>query len=96
MAVGGGVAATRQVWLQGLPGTVEPKCQAGLGYLWQSGPWSEALKVLFLGAPDCTQITWSLLDMTLPEWSLLAFAGMALFSMLQLLSRARSPSWTSV
>jgi disulfide bond formation protein DsbB len=35
--------------------------------------WREAARQLLLGGPDCNALTWSFVDLTLPEWSLLAF-----------------------
>ena len=40
------------------------------------------------GSADCAEVNWTLLGMSIPEWSLLAFAGMVLFAGYQLLRRA--------
>ncbi|MDB6051342.1 MAG: dsbB, partial [Pseudomonas sp.] len=42
---------------------------------------------VFDGEADCIEVTWTLFGMSLPEWSLLAFAGMIVFAAYQLLQR---------
>ncbi|MCY1443901.1 Disulfide bond formation protein B [compost metagenome] len=48
--------------------------------------WGEAAKQLLLGGPDCHSLTWSFLDLTLPEWSLLAFLLLAVLPLSCLLA----------
>jgi disulfide bond formation protein DsbB len=86
-AVLGGLAATRQLWLQNYPQAWMPTCHPDLWGTLLHMPVSEALKVLVLGTPDCAAVNWTLSGLSLPEWSLLAFAGLALFALLQLLHR---------
>ncbi|HGM5581136.1 TPA: disulfide bond formation protein B [Pseudomonas putida] len=65
-----GVAlASRQVWLQGewLAFTPEPFAQA------LQPSWTQELERLLVGGSECVSIGWSFLDLTLPEWSLMAF-----------------------
>lgn len=90
MAMAGGGAAVRQLWLQGRGAVPENFCHSDLHCLWQSEPLAETFKSLLLGGAECARVNWSLLDMTWPEWSLLAFVGMAVFCLLQLLQRRRA------
>lgn len=83
----GGLAATRQLWLQNHAEPWAVSCHPGLWQMLQSAPLSQAVRVLVLGTPDCGSINWTLLDLSLPEWSLLAFAGLAVFALIQLLHR---------
>ncbi len=71
----GALLAARHVWLQGA-GSVS---QGSLGPIWPvfERSWSEAARQLLLGGQDCNSLTWSFLDLTLPEWSLLAFLLLA-------------------
>ncbi len=39
------------------------------------------------GSADCAKVTWTLFGISIPEWSLLAFIGMILFSLYLLLRR---------
>jgi disulfide bond formation protein DsbB len=51
-------------------------CQLPVTHLMQR-PIGEIARLLLLGSPDCVSISWSFLDLTLPEWSLLAFLLLA-------------------
>ncbi|WP_186667382.1 disulfide bond formation protein B [Pseudomonas sp. L7] len=84
-----GVAlASRQVWLQGewLAITPEPFAQT----LQRS--WTQALERLLVGSSECVSISWSFLDLTLPEWSLMAFLLLTALPLYCLLAyRFRNP-----
>ena len=80
MAVAGGLAATRHVWMQGASLTSLGLCSGDSGCPWHVEPLGNALKLLWLGSAQCTQVT----------WSLLAFVGMTLFSLLELLQGRRA------
>lgn len=73
---GGGVAA-RQSWIQRFPPDLA-ECGPGLEYLLDSFGIAEALPMIFRGAGDCTVIDWSLLGLSIANWSLLCFAAIAL------------------
>jgi protein dithiol:quinone oxidoreductase len=85
-AAGGGTAA-RQVWLQSVPADQLPSCIPPLDYLMDSLPFQEVVRVVLHGSADCAEVSWTLFTLSVAEWSLLAFAGMLLFSLLQLLRR---------
>ncbi|MFJ4156462.1 disulfide bond formation protein B [Pseudomonas sp. NPDC089752] len=74
-AAAGALLAARHVWLQGAVGGGHA-CPASLRQVME-GSWSEAARQLVLGGPDCRSLTWSFLDLTLPEWSLLVFLLLA-------------------
>lgn len=90
MATCGALAALRQLWLQGRTLAPESLCHTDLQCLWQTEPVSVSLRSLLLGGAECARVNWSLLDMSWPEWSLLAFVAMLLFSLLQVLQRSRT------
>ena len=83
----GALAATRQLWLQNHAEHWAATCHPGLWQMLQHAPLARTLEVLVLGTPDCGSITWTFLDLSLPEWSLLGFAGLGLFVVIQLLHR---------
>ncbi len=76
LALGGGGVAARQIWLQHHPDPAA-ECGAGLGYLFENSPLPEAIATVFRGTGDCSEVTWTLLGLSIPEWSLAAFAGLA-------------------
>ncbi|MBB2494024.1 disulfide bond formation protein B [Aquipseudomonas ullengensis] len=85
-AAGAGTAA-RQVWLQNVPVDQLGSCSPSLDFMLASMSLSEVVGLLWQGTAGCASVTWTLFGMSVPEWSLLAFVGMILFSLLQLLRR---------
>ena len=74
-AASGVLLAARHVWLQGASDTSH-LCPLPIGRMFEYS-WREAARQLLLGGPDCSSLNWSFLDLTLPEWSLLAFLLLA-------------------
>lgn len=85
--VGAGTAG-RQVWLQNMPTDQLPACIPPLDYLMDTLPFQDIIRVVLHGSADCAAVSWTLLGMSIAEWSLLAFVGMLVFSFYQLLRRA--------
>lgn len=83
-SVAGALLAARHVWLQG---EIDTSHECPVPF-WQTleSSWREAARQLLLGGPDCSSLTWSFLDLTLPEWSLLAFLLLAMLPMACLLA----------
>ncbi|WDY57847.1 disulfide bond formation protein B [Pseudomonas sp. PSKL.D1] len=83
-ATAGVFLAARHVWLQGADNFFD-ECPMSIWGLLDS-PWDEAASQLLLGGPDCSAMTWSFLDLTLPEWSMLAFLCLAALPLICLLA----------
>lgn len=82
-ALAGASAAGRQVWLQSGPAE-GIACVSTPDTLIEAMPFFKIIAGMFNGEVDCLEVTWTLLGMSLPEWSLLAFAGMIGFAVYQL------------
>ena len=76
--IGGGVSA-RHVWIQHLPADKVPDCGPGLGYMFETRPMFDALSLLFTGDGNCADISFSFLGLSIPGWTLVAFAGLLAF-----------------
>lgn len=87
-AAAGAATAGRQVWLQNVPADELPACLPSLDYMMEALPFQDIVRLVLHGTADCAEVSWTLFGMSIPEWSLLAFAGMLLFSLFQLLRRA--------
>lgn len=87
MAAAGAGVAGRQIWLQQVPADQLPACLPSLDYMLEALPFQEVLRLMLHGSADCAKISWTLFGISLPEWSLLAFIGMILFSLYLLLRR---------
>jgi len=78
LAIIGGGFSSRHIWLQNLPEDLVPTCGPGLAYLLENTPFVEALRVLLQGDGNCAEVSWSLLGLTIPSWTLIAFVGLFL------------------
>lgn len=82
-ALAGGSVSLRHVWLQHLPPDKVPECGPGLEYVFNNFPLSETIKMLLSGTGDCAKVDWTLLGMSMPAWTLIAFLLLAALSLLQ-------------
>ncbi|MEE1865562.1 MULTISPECIES: disulfide bond formation protein B [Pseudomonas] len=84
-ATAGALLAARHVWLQGSP-LSNVGCQPSMEYFVANMPLGQVIKAMLLGSPECVPITWSFLDLTVPEWSLLVFVLLAALLLVRLLA----------
>lgn len=93
LALSGGLLAARHVWLQGFFSHVDGPCVESMAYLTAQGTPGEWLHGLLIGSANCVPINWSFLDLSVPEWSLLGFLGLAVLVVSRLVNaRRRNPS----
>lgn len=77
-ALAGAAVATRHTWLQHLPADQVPECGPGLDYMLDVFPLSETLRKVFTGSGECAEVNWTFLGLSMPEWALLCFLGLAI------------------
>ncbi|MEN5315448.1 disulfide bond formation protein B [Pseudomonas koreensis] len=85
ISLGGTIAAWRQVLLQSDPLLQMTHCAPDAEPLFSNLPWLCATVRMFKGSADCAEISWTLFDLSIPEWSLLFFVAMSILAMYQLL-----------
>lgn len=68
----------RQLWLQSLPTGSVPACMPGLDVLIRYFPWKTVVNTLFWGTGDCAEVSWQMLGISMPGWTTIYFAFMAL------------------
>lgn len=73
---GAGIAGWH-TWIQHLPPDRIPECGPGLGYMLEVFPLSETLRMVFTGSGECAEVVWTFLGLSIPEWALLCFLGLA-------------------
>jgi disulfide bond formation protein DsbB len=78
--IGSGISA-RQVWLQSLPADQVPACGPTLDYLMKVMPLKRVVTYVLKGEGSCAKIDAQWLGIALPEWTLFAFIGLALFAL---------------
>jgi disulfide bond formation protein DsbB len=87
--VGLGIAG-RHVWLQHLPPDQVPACGPDLAYMMEAFPMGAMLRQVLTGSGECAEVTWRLLGLSMPEWSLLWFVALAIW-LLVAAFRSRKP-----
>lgn len=85
-ALGGAYFAQHHVWLQSLPADQVPACGPGLAYMFEVFPLMEAFKMLLQGDGSCA-VPHPFLGWSIPGWTLIAFMGLALINIYQLVRR---------
>ncbi|AJE13963.1 disulfide bond formation protein B [Stutzerimonas balearica] len=86
-ALFGGATAIRQIWLQSIPADELPACLPSLEYMMEALPFQEIARLVLHGTAECAEVNWTMLGLSIPEWSLLGFIAMLAFAGWQLLRR---------
>jgi disulfide bond formation protein DsbB len=89
-SLGGTTAAWRQVLLQGDFVNQLVSCSPQPEESFSSMPWLCALVRMFNNTADCAEMSWTLFDLSIPEWSLLFFVAISMLAAWQLLGLAWS------
>lgn len=86
-AIGGAISA-RHVWLQNLPPEQVPSCGPGLNFMLENFPLRRTIELVFRGSGECAEVDWSLLGLTIPAWTLIAFVVLGVLGLNRLLSQS--------
>jgi disulfide bond formation protein DsbB len=86
-AAAGAAVAGRHVWLENLPEDRVPSCGPGLEYMLENFPLGRTLELVLRGSGECAEVSWRMLGLSIPSWTLIAFAGFAGFGLYLLLRR---------
>lgn len=84
VAAAGGSISIRHIWIQHLPPNEVPECGPGLEYVFENFPLAETIKLMLSGTGECAKVDWTLLGLSIPEWTLISFLGLATLSLLQI------------
>ena len=79
----GAVTAVRQVLLQNAAPDQAADCWPSLSHMIDNLSVWQALRLVVEGTVDCVEISWTLFDLSLPEWSLLFFVAMLILGVMQ-------------
>ena len=85
LAIAGAASATKQVLSQRFAPEQLMICQPDLAHLWSNLSLSQIFMSVYRDTQACAQIQWTLFDLSIPELSLLAFSGLAVLSLFQVL-----------
>jgi disulfide bond formation protein DsbB len=77
----GTAVAGRHVWMQHLPADLVPECGPGLNYMLDNFPLGETFQSVFFGSGSCAEVKWTFMGLSMPEWSLIWFIGLGVFTL---------------
>ncbi len=89
-ALAGAAVAGRHVWLQHLPTDQVPDCGMGLNYMLETMPFTDVLSEVFYGSGECADVSWSLLGLSMPNWTFLWYIGLAIATMVVLVKNSKA------
>jgi disulfide bond formation protein DsbB len=75
----GGALASRQLWLQYVSPPHESSCLPGFEKMLELMPLWEALKETLQGSQECSQMSFTFLNLPLSAWSLFGFMGVGVY-----------------
>ncbi len=80
--------ALRHAWLQWFPSPSTRCVGSDLEYMLNNFPLAEALPKLFAGTGECSEVKWTFLYLSIPEWAFVWFLLFAAIGLLALLRPA--------
>ena len=75
------IVAGRHTWLQHLPKDQIPECGPGLDFWMENLPAVDVIQKVFEGSGECAEIAWTFMGLSIPEWSLIAFAVFLIYGL---------------
>jgi len=81
--IGAGISAWH-VRLQNLPEDQVPDCGPGLNFMLDNFPLSDTINMVFRGSGECAEVLWTLMGISIPGWTLAAFALLTAMGLKQL------------
>ncbi len=73
----------RHSWLQHNPPEFV-ECGGGLEYWLETLPVGEVIQKALTGSGDCTDVIWTFLGLSIPEWTAIMYLGFTLFAIRQI------------
>ncbi len=80
--------SSRQVWLQVSPPSGAGDCSASLSYIFNVLSLPDAIKQIWQGGMECSQMGWEFLHLSLAAWSLVSFGLLCLLFIILLIRAA--------
>jgi len=85
-SMGGGVIASRQIYLQILPGDQIPTCAPPMDFLMDTLPFFEVIQTVLLGDGNCAEYEWRFI-FNFAEWALIFFIFLFFYNVFFLLKK---------
>lgn len=88
LSAGGASLSIRHLYLQNLPKDKAPACGQDFYALVESTPFAEAIQTMLTGTGDCAEVQWTMMGLSIPGWTLIAFIGFAFWGLFHNVFRA--------
>lgn len=75
LAAGGAALSIRHLYLQNLPKGHVPSCGQDFYALVENTPFAQVVTTMLTGSGDCGEVQWTMLGLSIPGWTLIAFIG---------------------
>ena len=72
-SIAGIIFSGRHIMIQEKLITVPAECGIDLDYMFENFPLTQAMNLLFKGTGDCSNIDWSFIGITLPQYALMGY-----------------------
>jgi disulfide bond formation protein DsbB len=72
VALAGSAVSGRHVWLQNLPPDKVPACGPDLAFMLDTFPLTDVINNVLSGSGECAEVSWRLLGLSMPAWTLIA------------------------
>ncbi|MFT2098062.1 disulfide bond formation protein B [Marinomonas sp. 2405UD66-6] len=82
LSLSGAALAVRHLYLQNIPADQLPACLPGLSYMFEVFPWQEIMQAMIMGTGECGDVVWTFLGLSIPGWTLVVFASMAIINVI--------------
>ncbi len=82
LSLSGAALAIRHLYLQNIPADQLPACLPGLSYMFEVFPWQEIMQAMIMGTGECGDVVWTFLGLSIPGWTLVVFASMAIINVI--------------
>ncbi len=79
-SLAGASLAIRQLYLQSLPEDLVPACGPSFSYVIDTLPMFDVIVAMLKGSGSCAEVQFSLLGLSIPGWSLVAYTGLLIYS----------------
>jgi disulfide bond formation protein DsbB len=79
-AMTGTALAARHTWIQHLPEDQRPACGPSLDFMLSTFGPVKALGRILRGSGECGLVDWTLLSLSIPEWTLAAFLAFSVWA----------------
>lgn len=89
LASGGTALSIRHLYLQNQPKGQLPSCGQDFYALVENTPFAETVSTMLTGGGDCGEVLWTMLGLSIPGWTLIAFIGFGFWGLFHNFVRAR-------